>query len=140
MNFQEKTADLLYNAVKKSTMSLSKVSTGDLIVITGTKDDKIGIVASINLINNKADICLRTSAGIETIQVNDTRFIHTIRKATMLDLRDHSKYQRDDDEVDVIKKNKDKYKERPEYSVEKSDKSVLPTSKISLSLRKDKKS
>ena len=42
-------------------------------------------------------------------------------------------------EVDMIAKNKGAHKERPEFSVEESDKSVLPTSKISLSLRKEEK-
>ena len=53
----------------------------------------------------------------------------------MLDLQKHFDYEREDEdvnkEVDMIKKNKDEHKERPEFSVEQSKKSKLPTSKIS---------
>ena len=56
----------------------------------------------------------------------------------MLSLKNHEDYERTNNEVDMIAKNKGKHKERPEFSTEDSDKSNLPTSKVSLSLRKKK--
>jgi len=138
LNFQEKTANLLYKAVKKSSVDPKDINKNDLIVITGDTSDVIGVVANVNKLRNVANVKLYTEEGIREIQITPKHFIHLIQKDAMLDLKKHQEYNRPDDEIDVIKKNKDKHKERTEFLEENSDKSALPTSKISLSLRKKK--
>ena len=137
LNFHEKTADLLYNAVKRAAVDPLSITAGDLVIITGDTDDIVGTVLTLDKSGN---IKLRTTSGIQTLRVDDTNFIHVIQKVSMLDLRKHYEYEREKEksnkEVDMIKELKDSPKERPQFSVEKSEKSVLPTSKISLSLRK----
>lgn len=140
MDFQEKTADLLYKAVKRSAAPLSKVAKGDLIVITEGDSDTIGIVDSLEPVGKDIDVTLQTSSGTLLRRVSDTNFIHVIQKAAMLDLTPHHDYERTDEklnkEKDMIKE-LEGHKERPQFSVDQSEKSVLPTSKISLSLRKE---
>ena len=144
MNFQERTADLLYKAVKRAVVTPSYIEQGDLIVITEEDNDSVGIVDSLETTGSATSITLKTASGLKTLQVDDTNFIHVIQKAAMLDLRKHHQYERKDEEsnkeVDMIKKLKGDHKERPQFTDEKSDKSALPTSKISLSLRKEKES
>ena len=143
MNFQENTADLLYRAVKKAAVIPSSIKKGDLVVITGTDSDTIGTVHSLETKGITTSITLKTSSGLKILDIDDTNFIHIIQKDAMLDLRKHYEYERGskefDKEVDILEKEKNPNHERPQFSVDKSDKSVLPTSKISLSLRQEKK-
>lgn len=140
MSFHEKTADLLYNAVKRAAINPLDITEGDLIVITGDIDDTVGNVLTLDKSGGVINIKLRTTSGIQTLRIDDTNFIHVIQKVSMLDLRKHYEYERANEasnkEVDMIKKLKGSPKERPQFSVEQSEKSELPTSKISLSLRK----
>ena len=140
MSFHEKTADLLYNAVKRAAINPLDITEGDLIVITGDIDDTVGNVLTLDKSGGVINIKLRTTSGIQTLRIDDTNFIHVIQKVSMLDLRKHHEYERENEksnkEVDMIKKLKGSPKERPQFSVEQSEKSELPTSKISLSLRK----
>lgn len=143
MNFQERTADLLYSAVRRAAVSPEIIAKGDLIVVTEADSDTIGTVTSSKLDGNHKTVILNTRTGTRTLQIDDTHFVHVIQKAAMLDLRKHYQYERTDEasnkEVDRLAKNKDVHKERPEFCEEISDKSALPTSKISLSLRKEVK-
>ena len=147
MSFHEKTADLLYNAVKRAAINPLDITEGDLIVITGPTSDVMGKVRKIsrcgkgNMIDLKTSRSIDgTSSGVYHIYADNTTFIHVIQKVPMLDLRKHHEYERANEasnkEVDMIKKLKGSPKERPQFSVEQSEKSELPTSKISLSLRK----
>jgi len=139
LNSQEKQADLIYKAVKTSSVSPSLLERGDLVVITADNDDVVGTIRSLSTAGKFTTVSLNTTSGVQTHQITNNNFIHIIEKAAMLSLKNHEDYERTDDEVDVIAKNKDEHKERPEYGVESSEKSNLPTSKISsLSLRKKK--
>ena len=142
MNVQEKTADLLYKAVRRSAVSPAHIETGDLIVVTQDDGDTVGVVSSLETEGNVVNISLKTTYGLQSIRVSNANFIHVIQKAAMLDLRNHNQYERTDEESnkekDMIAENKG-HKERPQFSGDQSEKSELPTSKISLSLRKETK-
>lgn len=138
MNFHEKQADLIYTSVKNASVSPNSIEKGDLIVITANEDDIVGTIHSLSTEGKKTTILLNTTSGIQQHEVTNNNYIHIIQKDAMLSLKNHEDYERTDDEIDVIAKNKDEHKERPEYSVEDSDKSNLPASKISLSLRPKK--
>jgi hypothetical protein len=147
LNFHEKTADLLYKAVKHSVVDPNLIEMGDVIVITGPTSDIVGEVQKVSrgakgtLIELKTPESVNeTSSGVHHICVDASSFIHVIQKVSMLDLRKHYEYERENEksnkEIDMFKKLENSPKERPQFSVESSEKSVLPTSKISLSLRK----
>jgi len=138
LNFHEKQADLIYTSVKNASVSPNSIEKGDLIVITANEDDIVGTIHSLSTEGKKTTILLNTTSGIQQHEVTNNNYIHIIQKDAMLSLKNHEDYERTDDEIDVIAKNKDEHKERPEYSVEDSDKSNLPASKISLSLRPKK--
>ncbi len=126
-------AQLLYRAVKKAAVSPDTLEIGDLIIITGSTDDIVGIVDNLEDTNNVTNITLHTATGLQSIKVSDKNFIHLIKKADMLNLRKHTDYERD---LKDMTKEKG-YKERPEFGpVTDSEKSVLPTSKVSLNLRR----
>ena len=142
MNFQEKTADLLYKAVKKSSVSPAVLEPGDFIVVTKEFGDVVGIINSLEKQGKYTNLILKTSSGLQTVQVDDTNFIHIVQKVGLLNLRDHHQYERTNEEsnkeVDMTKKNNEHY-ERPQFTIENSNKSELPTSKISLSLHREVK-
>lgn len=137
LNSISQIACLLYKAVKRASVSPDSLDIGDFVVVTGVENDTAGTVKEIVPIGDTVDIALKTSSGIKILQVSNKSYIHIIRKADMLNLRDHIDYERDLEDVD---KGTHKYTEkdqRPVYGPdEKSDKSELPTSKISLNLRK----
>ena len=138
MNAVEYTVQLLYNAVNKAATSPNVPKIGDLITITRADNDVIGIVKDV-MSNKKGSvgIILKTASGQQLINVSENNFIHIIQKAEMLNLRKHMDYERDYFK-DMLKE-KHQQDGRPEHSpVEKSDKSELPTSKVSLSLRRKK--
>ena len=134
MNSVQQTIRLLYKAIKKATVSLNLIEVGDYIVVTGTSYDTVGVVKKIA----DGTIILKTSSGLKTLQVSGKNFIHIIqKKADMLNLRDHIDYERDLEDVDKGTHEYTEKDQRPAYGPdEKSDKSELPTSKISLNLRK----
>jgi len=142
LNFQENTANLLYKAVKRASVSPTSIKIGSLVVVTDADTDTVGVIQAIEPVGNFTNITLQTTSGIKSLLINDTNFVHILRKKAMLDINPHYQYERTDEkinkEVDMIKKNKGKHKERPDFSIENSEKSALPTSKISLSLRKGK--
>ncbi len=142
MNVQDKTADLLYRAVRRSAVLPTDIEQGDLIVVTEDNSDTVGIVHSLEQKESSINVTLKTVFGFRALRVSNMNFIHVIQKAAMLDLRKHNQYERTNEESnkekDMIKENKG-HKERPEFYVDHSEKSVLPTSKISLSLRKTTK-
>lgn len=138
MNSASQTARLLYKAVKRASVSLDSLNIGDLVVITGAKDDTIGIVKETAPIDDAVDVILKTSLGIKILRVSNKNFIHIIqKKADMLNLRDHIDYERDLEDVDKGTHGYTEKDQRPVYGPdEKSDKSELPASKISLNFRK----
>lgn len=137
MNFASQTAFLLYRAVKSASVSSNSLDVGDFVVVTGAEDDIAGTVEGIVPIGGTVDITLKTSSGIKILQVSNKSYIHIIRKADMLNLRDHIDYERDLEDVDKGVHEYTEKDQRPEYGPdEKSDKSELPASKISLNLRK----
>jgi len=125
---------LLYQAVKKAAVSSSDVVPGDLVVITEDERDVVGIVQKAS----GSSLTLKTSQGSQIFEISNENFIHIIKTADMLDLRNHTDYERDLKDVEAEDYQNDG---RPVFSpVEDSEKSELPTSKISLSLKKRKKS
>lgn len=139
MNSASQTARLLYKAVKRASVSSGGLDIGDFVVVTGAENDIVGIVRKITSINDAVDdITFKTSSGIEILRVSNKNFIHIIqKKANMLNLRDHIDYERDLEDTDKGTHEYTEKDRRPEYGPdEKSDKSELPTSKISLNLRK----
>lgn len=142
MNTVEQTVRLLYNAVKKASVSSAALSKGDLVVITGNTDDTVGIINDLQIVNNTITAMINTVTGTKSICLsNDRNFIHLIKRADMLNLRDHTDYERDLKDMSKEKHGyQDGHAERPEYGpTMDSKKSELPTSKISLNLRRNKK-
>lgn len=139
MNSTEQSAQLLFKAVKKASVNHADINAGDHIVITGIDDDVIGVVNDVATVNDVTTVVLATCSGEETFQVSSKNFIHIIRRAGMLNMRNHIDYERDLKDVD---KGTHKYTEKDQRPVlgpdEKSDKSELPTSKISLVMKKQK--
>ena len=137
MNSYEQQADLLYKAVKIAAISPVQVDIGDLIAITGNDTDVYGFVRASHKEGKFICFDMHTKDGMHTIKTSDENFVHIIKKDAMLDLRNHYEYERTEDEKDMFKALEGEHHERPRLSVEESDKSVLPTSKVSrLSLRK----
>ena len=127
-------ARLLYSAVKKATVSPEHLDVGDYIVVTGKHSDVAGIVN--DLFSEGAVTCVRleTPKGFRVVRASKDNFIHIIRKAgEKLKLYDHREYERE--LKDMISEDH-QYSGRPEHGPEiSSEKSNLPASKISLSLR-----
>jgi hypothetical protein len=124
---------LLKYAVKSSLVSPQDVGLGDAIVITGATDDTTGIVRTLIFGEGTTSIELTTASGTKILKVSNNNFIHIIKKAGMLNLRKHNDYERD---LEDMTKEDHQNKGRPEYGPEeKCEKSNLPTSKVSLSLR-----
>lgn len=133
----EHTAQLLYKAVSQASISPTKLGIGDLIIITSAMDDIVGIVDNLQEVDDQINIVLYTVTGLRQIKVSDKNYIHLIKRADMLSLRKHTDYERDlkDMTKDTHGYDKD-YAQSPEHGpVLDSDKSNLPTSKISLNLR-----
>ena len=141
MDLIEQTAQFLFKAVKKASVNHADINNGDHIVVTGVDDDITGIVNSVNTVGDVTTVVLNTSSGKTTLQVSNKNFIHIIRRADMLNMRDHIDYERDLKDVD---KGTHEYTEKDQRPVlgpdEKSDKSELPTSKISLVMKRQKDS
>ena len=139
MNSTEQSAQLLFKAVKKSSVSHTDINVGDHIVITGADDDITGIINSANTIDDVTTVVLDTGSSKETLQVSSENFIHIIQRADMLNMRDHIKYERDLKDTD---KGTHKLTEKDQCPAlgpdTESDKSELPTSKISLVMKKQK--
>jgi len=133
----EHTAQLLYKAVTQASVTPDKLGVGDLIIVTGADNDTVGIIDDLQSVeNNQIKVILHTASGLRTLKVSDKNYIHLIKRADMLNLRKHTDYERDLKDMSGEKG----HAERPKYGpVIDSDKSALPTSKISLNLRRKKK-
>jgi hypothetical protein len=109
------------------------VRLGDTIIVTGADNDTIGLVRTlIHDDENNLSLELNTTSGLKVIKVSDNNFIHIIKKANMLNLRKHNEYERD---LKDMSKEDHQNEGRPAIDiVETSEKSNLPSSKISLSL------
>jgi hypothetical protein len=129
----QNTAQLLYRAIKKASVSPDKLDIGDLIVITGANNDVVGIIDNLQEIDNQTQATMHIATGSCTVKISDKNYIHLIKRADMLNLRNHTDYERGLKDM-----SKDTHeKERPEFGpVTDCSKSALPTSKISLNLRK----
>lgn len=129
---------LLHLAVKSSTASSEDIGPGDTIIITGSEEDVTGIVETIgHTPEDNVVVNLNTTSGIKLFVLSNNNIIHIIKKADMLNLRKHNDYERD---LKDLSKKDHQNKGRPEYGPEETtDKSNLPASKISLSLRSQKK-
>ena len=136
MTLTEQAAQFLFKAVKKASVNHVNINKGDHIVVTGADDDIIGIVNSVNTIEDTTTVVLDTGSSEKTLQVSSENFIHIIQRADMLNMRSHIDYERDLKDVD---KDTHEYTEKDQRPVfgpdEKSDKSELPTSKISLVMK-----
>ena len=131
----------MYKAVKRSSVNPHKIGGGDYIIVTGAESDIAGIVEKIDInIDNSADIILKTSSGTrKTLQISDKNYIHIIQRANMLNMRNHTDYERDLKNVDKTTHEYTKKDQHPALSLdEKSDKSELPASKISLVMKSSK--
>ena len=137
----EQTAQFLFRAVKKASVNHTDIHEGDHIVVTGADDDIVGVVNSVDTTEGITTVVLDTGLNEETLQVSSKNFIHIIQRADMLDMRKHIDYERDLTDAD---KGTHKYTEKDQRPVlgpdEKSDKSELPTSKISLVMKTQKDS
>lgn len=124
-------ARALYQSVVASAVKCADIDKGDLIIITGKSADIVGIARTVH----SKSIELVTHAGIQTIDHPDARFIHIIRKANMndLNLRNHTEYERDlQDMTKATHGREGNSSEKNEFGpVTDSDKSALPTSKVS---------
>jgi len=139
LNSTEQTAQLLFKAVKKASVNYTDINTGDYIVVTGADNDIIGIVDDVSVAEDTTIVILDTGSSKETLQVSSDNFIHIIQRADMLNLRKHTDYERDLKDVD---KGTHEYTKKDQCPVfgpdEESEKSELPTSKISLVMKKQK--
>ena len=139
LNSIEQTAQLLFKAVKKASVNYTDINKGDHIAVTGADSDVVGVVDSIDTVRDIVTIVLDTGLDKETLQVSSENFIHIIQRADMLNMRNHTDYERDLEDAD---KDTHEYTEKDQRPVfgpdEKSDKSELPTSKISLVMKKRK--
>ncbi len=137
MDFPEQTIQLLYRAIKRAVVDPGNINTGDRIVVTGDIDDIEGIVEKNEVITDDIfNITLKTSTGTQTFQISNKNYIHIIQRADMLNMRNHTDYNRD---LEDVSKDAHKYTEKDRHPifgpVEKSDKSTLPSSKISLVMK-----
>ncbi len=139
MSLIEQTAQFLFKAVKKSSVNHVDINKGDHIIVTGANNDIMGIVNNVATVGDITTVILATGSSEQSLQVSSENFIHIIQRADMLDMRNHTDYERDLKDVD---KDTHKYTEKDQHPAfgpdEKSDKSELPTSKISLVMKKQK--
>lgn len=139
MSSIEQTAQFLFKAVKKSSVNHVDINEGDHIVVTGADDDITGIVNNVDTVGDITTVVLDTGSSEKSLQVSSENFIHIIQRADMLNMRNHNDYERDLKDVD---KGTHKYTEKDQHPTfgpdEKSDKSELPASKISLVMKKQK--
>ena len=139
MNSIEHVAQLLFKAVKKSSVNHVDINKGDCIIVTGTDDDITGIVNNIDTVSDITTVIVDTGSSKKSLQVSSENFIHVIQRANMLNMRNHIDYERDLKDVD---KGTHKYTEKDQHPLlgpdEKSDKSELPASKISLVMKTKK--
>lgn len=139
MNPTEQSAQLLFKAVKNASINHTDINAGDHIVVTGANDDITGIVASVNTVGDVTTVVLDTNSNKETLQVSSENFIHIIKRADMLNMRNHIDYERDLKDFDKGTHELTEKDQRPVLGPdEKPDKSELPTSKISLVMKKQK--
>jgi len=135
----EQVAQFLFKAVKKASVNHTDINAGDHIVVTGADDDITGIVNSVNTIDDVTTVVLDIGSSKETLQVSSENFIHIIQRADMLNMRDHIKYERDLKDVDKGAHKLTEKDQRPALGPDtESDKSELPTSKISLVMKRQK--
>jgi len=135
----EQAAQLLFKAVKRASVRHIDINTDDHIVVTGADDDITGIVDSVDTVKNTTTVVLDTGSSKETLQVSSENFIHIIQRADMLNMRDHIKYERDLKDVDKGAHKLTEKDQRPALGPDtESDKSELPTSKISLVMKRQK--
>lgn len=141
LNSIEQIAQFLFRDVKKASVNHTDINKGDHIIVTGASDDIIGIVNNTDTIGDTTSIVLNTSSGEKALQVSSKNFIHIIQRADMLNMRNHIEYERD---LKDVNKGTHKLTEKDQHPVfnpvEKSDKSELPSSKISLMMKKKKTS
>jgi len=138
LNSGEQAAQFLFKAVKKSSVNHTNINKGDHIIVTGTDDDDVGIVNNVDTIEDVTTVLLDTGSGEKTLQVSSKNYIHIIQRADMLNMRSHTDYERDLKDAD---KGVQDHVEKPVFGpCEHSDKSELPTSKISLVMKKQKDS
>ena len=117
MNLIQSAIRLLHFAVKSSIVNFENIRVGDRIVITNVEDDVDGTVQELKLDN----IRLLTSSGVKNIKYSKNNIIHIIKRADMLNLRNHNEYERD---LKDMTKEDHQNKGRPEYGPEeKTEKS-----------------
>ena len=127
--------------MKKASVNHTDINVGDHIVVTGTNDDITGIVNSTDTVKNITTVVLDTGLSKETLQVSSENFIHIIQRADMLNMRNHTDYGRDLKDVGKSTHKLTEKDQRPTLGPDtESDKSELPTSKISLVMKKQKDS
>ena len=125
--------------MKKASIIYTDINKGDHIVVTGADNDIAGIVTDIGIEEDTATIVLDTGSNKETVQISSENFIHIIQRADMLNMKDHTDYERGLEDTDKGTHKLTEKDQRPEYGPdEKSDKSELPTSKISLMMKTKK--
>lgn len=139
----DKIADLLTLAVLRDTTDSRDLCVGDCIVITAADSDTVGVVKQVKEAANDATcLVLGTKQGDVEVVTTPQTYVHLIQTAearkALLKLRQHHEYERE--LKDVPKKvHSPEEDARPKFGpVTNSEKSELPTSKISLSLRKSK--
>jgi len=139
LNSVEQTAQLLFKAVKRASVTPSEINVGDRIVVTGAKNDVTGIVNNIEMTKNVTTLTINTNSGEKILKVSNKNFIHIIQRAAMLNLRNHTDYERGVEDTDKDVHKYTEKDERPKLGpVLDSKESKLPTSKISLVLKKKK--
>lgn len=140
LNSVEYTAHLLFRAVKNASVRHSTINAGDHIIVTGTDSDIIGVVNSTCTDDVITTVILDTDEGEQTLQISSDNFVHIIQRADMLNMRNHIDYERDLVDTDTSMHSPTDKEQRPIYGPceGKGDHSVLPTSKISLVMKKQK--
>ena len=141
MNSIEQSAQFLFRAVKHASVNPTYIQLGDHIVVTGARDDVTGIVNSVDTIGDTTTVVLDTGASKKTLQISSKNYIHIIQRAAMLNMRNHNDYERDLKDADKGTHKLTEKDQQPAFGPdEKSDKSELPTSKISLMMKRQKDS
>lgn len=140
MNSVEQTAQFLFKAVKNASIDCTDINKGDHIVVTGADNDIIGVVNSVDIAGDATTtVVLDTCSGEKTLQVSSANFIHIIQRADMLNMRNHNDYTRDLENVDKSMYVPTEADRRTTFGPDmESDKSELPTSKISLMMKTQK--
>lgn len=131
-------AQSLVKAIKKASVDPLELLPGDFVVVTQALNDIAGIVDfSEKIDDNHTALSLHTSSGLRTLKISNQNFVHLLKEGKLLNLREHNTYERDLE--DMSEKPRDNgHMARPQFSPADIEKSNLPTSKISLNLRKSK--